>query len=117
MKNRFIAIVFIGFLPSILFGQTVNRLVSSAVPFLTFSPDSRAAAMGDAGVASTPDANSIYWNTSKLAFADQNAEINFSYAPWLRDLVGDMGLINAAGYKKVGEGKALTFGFTYFDQG
>jgi hypothetical protein len=119
MKNRILAIVFIGFLPSILVGQDINsyRLVSSAVPFLTISPDSRAAAMGDAGAASSPDANSIYWNTSKLAFADQDAAINFSYAPWLRDLVGDMGLINASGYKKVGEGKALTFGFTYFDQG
>jgi hypothetical protein len=119
MKNRFIAIVLIGFLPTIMIGQTVNnyRLVSSAVPFLTISPDSRAASMGDAGVASSPDANSIYWNTSKLAFADQDAGINFSYAPWLRDLVGDMGLINASGYKKVGEGKTITFGFTYFDQG
>jgi hypothetical protein len=119
MKNRFIAIVLIGFLPTVMIGQTVEkyRLVSSAVPFLTISPDSRAAAMGDAGVASSADANSIYWNTSKLAFADQDAGINFSYAPWLRDLVGDMGLINASGFKKVGEGKAITFGFTYFDQG
>lgn len=120
MRNRFIAIVLIGFFPSIVFGQAIPnnyRIVSSAVPFLTISPDSRAAAMGDAGVASTPDINSVYWNTAKLAFIDKSAGANFSYAPWLRDLVGDMGLLNASAYKKVGEGKAITAGFTYFNQG
>ncbi|MFT4735749.1 MAG: hypothetical protein ACI9K1_002713, partial [Arcticibacterium sp.] len=71
MRNRFTAIVCAGFLPLLTIGQNSpiesNRLVSSAVPFLTISPDSRSAALGDAGVASTPDANSIYWNTAKLA--------------------------------------------------
>lgn len=120
MKNRFIAIVLIGLFPSILFGQALTndyRIVSSAVPFLTISPDSRAAAMGDAGVASSPDVNSVYWNTAKLAFIEESAGANFSYAPWLRDLVGDMGLLNLSGYKNLGEGKAITGGFTYFNQG
>lgn len=120
MKNRFIAIVLIGFLPSILFGQALTnnyRVVSSAVPFLTISPDSRAAALGDAGVASSPDVNSIYWNTAKLAYVEKDAGANFSYAPWLRDLVGDMGLLNLSAYKNLGEGKAITGGFTYFNQG
>ncbi|MFT5883699.1 MAG: hypothetical protein ACI9IP_000140 [Arcticibacterium sp.] len=121
MRNGFIAIVCVGFLPLLTIGQNTpiesNRLVSSAVPFLTISPDSRSAALGDAGVASTPDANSIYWNTAKLAFSESNAGVNASYAPWLRDLVGDMGLINISGFKHIGEGKAITAGLTYFDQG
>ena len=118
--NRLATIVFLGLISSTAWSQSLTknyRIVSSAVPFLTISPDSRAAALGDAGVASTPDATSIYWNSAKLAFADQDAQVNFSYAPWLRDLVGDMGLLNTSLYKKVGEGKAITFGFTYFNQG
>lgn len=101
-------------------GQAITkdyRIVSSAVPFLTISPDSKAAAMGDAGVASTPDANSIYWNTAKLSFMDSDAGANFSYAPWLRDIIGDMGLMNLSGYKKVGDGQYVTAALTYFDQG
>lgn len=101
-------------------GQAITkdyRIVSSAVPFLTISPDSKAASMGDAGVASTPDANSIYWNTAKLSFIENEAGANFSYAPWLRDIIGDMGLMNLSGYKKVGEGQFVTAALTYFDQG
>lgn len=120
MRNRLITLVVLSLLSGSAFSQSLTnnyRIVSSAVPFLTISPDSRAAAMGDAGVASRPDVNSIYWNTAKLAEIDNNAGINFSYAPWLRDLVGDMGLLNTSMYKKVGDGKAVTLGFTYFNQG
>lgn len=120
MRNSLIAILLVSVFSNVSHGQQITnsyRIVSSAVPFLTISPDSRAAAMGDAGVASSPDVNSVYWNTAKLAYAEKDAGINFSYAPWLRDLVGDMGLLNTSAYKKVGEGKAITLGFTYFNQG
>ncbi len=93
------------------------RVVSAAVPFLTISPNSKAAAMGDAGVASTPDANSIFWNTSKLAFIDSKVGGSFSYAPWLRDLVQDMSLLNASGYYRLSDKQTLTAGLTYFNQG
>lgn len=93
------------------------RVVNAAVPFLTFSPDSRHAALGDAGVASSPDANSIYWNTAQLAFMDKEQGASLSYAPWLRNLTGDMGLINATYFKKVNKTQALTVGINYFNQG
>ncbi len=120
MTKRLILILLSGILPAISFGQALTnnyRVVTSAVPFLTISPDSRSASMGDAGAASTPDANSIFWNTAKLAFAKDQAGVNFSYAPWLRDLVGDMGLLNTSGYYRVDENTTLTGGFTYFNQG
>lgn len=103
-----------------VYGQAITnryRVESSAVPFLLISPDSRSAALGDAGVASSPDANAIFWNTAKLAFMDKSAGVSLSYAPWLRDLVGDMGLINGSYYKKIGKNQALTAGLTYFNQG
>lgn len=95
----------------------VRRAIVPAVPFLMISPDSRGAAMGDAGVASTPDANSMYWNTAKLAFIDKSIGSTVSYTPWLRDLVDDMGLLHASIFKKTAKNSALGLSMTYFNQG
>jgi hypothetical protein len=97
--------------------KSTERVVQTGVPFLTFSPDSRGAAMGDAGVASSPDANSMYWNTAKLAFIDKNIGSTVSYTPWLRDLVDDMGLLHAAMFKKLAKDQAFGISMTYFNQG
>ncbi len=97
--------------------KSQQRVIVPAVPFLTISPDSRGAAMGDAGVASTPDANSMYWNTAKLAFIDKSIGSTVSYTPWLRDLVDDMGLLHASIYKKAAKDQALGLSMTYFNQG
>lgn len=93
------------------------QVVTTAVPFLTLTPDSKSASMGDAGVASAPDANAMYWNTSKLAFIENKFGASFSYAPWLRDIVQDMGLMSANGYYKVSDKQTIGAGITYFDQG
>ena len=53
-----------------LLGQ-INT-ITTAVPFLQIAPDSRAGGMGDYGVATSPDANSIHWNPAKLAFIEKN---------------------------------------------
>jgi hypothetical protein len=49
--------------------------ISTAVPFLNITPDSRSGAMGDAGVALSPDVNANYWNPAKLAFMENNYDI------------------------------------------
>jgi hypothetical protein len=86
-----------------LLGQ-VNT-VTTAVPFLMISPDSRAGGMGDAGVASSPDANSIHWNPAKLAFLDKSMGLSISYTPWLRALVPDINLAYLSFYYKPKGGK------------
>jgi hypothetical protein len=48
-------------------GSDKYQLLTS-VPFLQIAPDTRAGGMGDYGVATTPDANSIHWNPSKAGF-------------------------------------------------
>jgi len=50
--------------------QTIDpiNVVTTAVPFLRISPDARAAGMGDLAIATTPDANSSYWNLAKVPF-------------------------------------------------
>ncbi len=92
--------------------------ITTAVPFLLISPDSRAGGMGDAGVAISPDANSIHWNPSKLAFAENDGEFSMSYSPWLRNLVPDMSLAYLAGYKKLGNDRSAIGGsLRYFNLG
>ena len=63
--------------------------ITTAVPFLMIGPDSRAGAMGDAGVALYADGNSLHWNPAKMSFLENDFEFSLSYAPWLRALVDD----------------------------
>jgi len=98
-----------------LLGQ-VNT-ITTAVPFLLIGPDSRAGGMGDYGVATSPDPNSIHWNAAKLAFSDKKAGFAVSYTPWLRALVNDINLAYLSGYKKISDGQAIGGSLRYFSLG
>ena len=91
--------------------------ITTAVPFLLISPDSKAGAMGDVGVATTPDANSMHWNPAKLAFVDDDMGFSMSYVPWLRALVPDINLSYLAGYKKLNDNEAIGLELRYFSLG
>jgi len=98
-------------------GDQLNT-ITTAVPFLMISPDSRAGGMGDAGVAASPDANAIHWNPAKLAFGENDGEFYMSYSPWLRNLVPDMSLAYLAGYKRLGNKRSAIGGsLRYFNLG
>jgi len=91
--------------------------ITTAVPFLLISPDSKAGAMGDVGVATTPDANSMHWNPAKLAFVDDDMGFSMSYVPWLRALVPDINLSYLAGYRKLNDKEAIGLELRYFSLG
>ncbi len=91
--------------------------ITTAVPFLTIASDSRAGAMGDAGVSTTPDLNSQHHNPSKYAFMKNDFGIAISYTPWLRQLVNDINLAYIAGYKKIGGGQTISSSLRYFSLG
>jgi hypothetical protein len=91
--------------------------ISTAVPFLTITPDSRAGAMGDAGVATSPDANSMHWNPAKFGMIDGNYGVAASYTPWLRDLVDDMSLAYLTGYYRLDKNQVLGASLRYFSLG
>jgi hypothetical protein len=93
------------------------RAITTAVPFLMIGPDSRSGAMGDAGVALSPDANAQHWNASKLAFSEEEMEFAISYSPWLRQLVDDMNLAYVSGYKKLNKTSAIGGSLRYFTLG
>ena len=99
-------------------GSDINT-ITTAVPFLLISPDSRSGAMGDAGVAISPDANSIHWNPAKLVFIDPSKDVGFSmsYSPWLRALVNDINLAYLSGYKRINRLSTIGASLRYFSLG
>lgn len=99
---------------------TVNetaRPITTAVPFLNISPDSRAGAMGDVGVATSPDVYSAHWNPAKYVFMEKDYSVALSYTPWLRKLVDDMYIVSIPGYMRLRKEDAIHMSFTYFNLG
>jgi len=80
-------------------------------------PDARSGAMGEAGVALTPDANSISINPAKLPFLASNSGVSLSYSPWLKSLVPDMNLGYLSAFKKPGRNDAIGVSLRYFSMG
>lgn len=91
--------------------------ITTAVPFLMIAPDARAGGLGDAGVASSPDANSLHWNPAKYAFMKKDMGFSVSYSPWLRALVNDINLAYLSGYKKFGNDQAIAASLLFFSLG
>jgi len=91
--------------------------ITTAVPFLMIAPDSRSGAMGDVGVALSPDANSMHWNPAKMAFSENEVEMSMSYAPWLRALVDDMNLAYVSSVRRLNKRQAYGVALRYFSLG
>src|SRR6187402_381505 len=91
--------------------------IPTAVPFLNISPDSRSGALGEAGVAISPDANANFWNPSKLAFIEDNNAVSISYSPWLRQLAPDISLSYLSFAHRVDSRNTLGASLRYFNLG
>ncbi len=91
--------------------------ITTAVPFLLITPDSRAGGMGDVGCASLNDVNAIHWNASKLAFANKKMGFGVSYTPWLRALVPDINLAYITGFYKLKKSGTIGVALRYFSLG
>jgi hypothetical protein len=101
-----------------LIGQdSSNKIITTGVPFLTITPDARAAGMGDNGVATSADANSAYWNAGKLAFIDKGYGGSASYTPWLGKIINDMSVFYLSGFYKINHEQAVALSMKYFNMG
>ncbi len=63
-------------------GAAMAQVGGSAVVFLKIEPDSRAAGMGNAGVALADNASAIFWNPAGLAF-QKGTEAAITHSNWL----------------------------------
>jgi hypothetical protein len=94
-----------------------SKITTTAVPFLRVSPDARAGGMGDAGIATAPDVNAVFWNRAKFPFATGKAGISATYNPWFKDITGNMYMASVAGYCQLKSQQALSASLRYFNMG
>jgi hypothetical protein len=104
-------ITLIGF-TQLLHAQTNTNTITTAVPFLLISPDSRAGGMGEANVAIADNSAAVFWNPAGLGY-QRGTDFNLSYSRWLPVFNADLYYLNWTGkyYSKgVGTfGGAITF--------
>lgn len=97
--------------------QQGERVITTAVPFLTIAADARASGIGDIGVATSTDAFSQQWNPAKFAFAERKSGIGLSYTPYLESLITDIALLSGSYFNKINERSAFAFSLRYFTLG
>ena len=128
LRARYTLLYITFLLPLAAFSQSIGQggtntngssstQIPTAVPFLLITPDSRSGALGEAGVALSPDANANYWNPSKLAFLEGNDDIATSYSPWLRNLVPDVSLSYISYAHKLDDRNTFGASLRYFNLG
>lgn len=101
-----------------LTGQPCINSIITAVPFLRITPDARSAGMGDAGITTSADANSLHFNSSKLAFAENRFGFSATYTPWLRALgLKNVYLLYLTDYVRLDDKQTIGVGFRYFNLG
>lgn len=91
--------------------------IQTAMSFLLITPDAKAGAMGDAGVATAPDLYALHWNPAKLSFLEGSYGGSFSYTPWLKNLVPDINFAYLTFYKKLADQGVLAGSVRYFSLG
>ena len=104
-------------LPSLAQDESKLNAIQTVVPFLTIAPDSRAGAMGDAGVATSPDVFSLYWNAAKYGFIDGKYGVGLGYTPWMRNLVNDINIAHLSGYYRLDNNQVISGNMTYSSLG
>ena len=77
--------------------------ITTAVPFLLNSPDARGAALGFSGVATSPDAFSMFYNPAKYAFMSNDHTMIASGFNAFSDLVSDQYLLYDAFAQRIGK--------------
>jgi hypothetical protein len=98
-------------------GPCANPLIT-ALPFLRINPDARSAGLGDAGLTLSADPSSMYFNASKLAFAEDDLGLSVSYTPWLRSLgLNDVYMAYLSGYKRINDLSTVGVSLKYFRLG
>ena len=93
------------------------NVITTAVPFVSISPDARGGAMGDCGVASHPDVYSMHYNPAKYVYLEDKFSAGLGYSPWLRNLVSDMNLAYLALAYKINDRSAVAGTLRYFSCG
>lgn len=107
------------FVHSNMNAQTTSlKLQSTAVPFMTISPDARSGGMGNLSLGMSPEANDLFGNTAKIPYLKEPQGFLINYTPWLKDLgLSDVYLASAGYYKKLNEQSSINTSLRFFSLG
>ncbi len=97
-------------------GQSPAPVVT-AFPSLRIPASSRGLSMGDAGIASAVDNQSLYYNASKIAFAQNFHQASISYMPWLVGISDDTRFVNLNYVGNVSNSSAVGASINYLNMG
>ncbi|AUS04706.1 type IX secretion system outer membrane channel protein PorV [Pseudotamlana carrageenivorans] len=126
MKNKLLLLLAFAFIykleaqtteTTIIPNSNDSRVITTGMPFLLIASDARSAGMGDMGVATSVDAYSQQWNSSKYAFSETKSGIGLTYTPYLGKLVNDIFLGGLTYYNRIDERSAFAGSFRYFSLG
>jgi hypothetical protein len=99
-------------------GECIPNTILSSLPFLTIIPDARGAALGDAGIAISPDPSAMHFNAAKIAMSEKEFELSTTYTPWLKNLgLNDIYLAYLSGYNKFDKLQGIGYSIRYFSLG
>ncbi len=70
-------------------GDAIAQVGGAGVVFLKIEPDSRAAGMGNAGVALADNASAMFWNPAGLGF-QRGTEAGITHSNWLPEFSSDL---------------------------
>ncbi|SHI87764.1 hypothetical protein SAMN04487911_10718 [Arenibacter nanhaiticus] len=113
--KKIVTLVLVVFMGKVMAQE--ERVITTAVPFLTIASDARASGMGDMGVATSTDAFSQQWNPAKFAFSKERTGLGLSYTPYLESIITDISLLSAGFFSKINDRSAYAFGIRYFTLG
>jgi len=102
-----------------------NRVLLPSFQFQNFTLDPRSAGLGNASIAISPDANSPYFNPSKLVFLNDtikretiNSGISLNYVPYAPNLIEGQRLYSGSMFRiNQKRNEALSLVVKYFNQG
>lgn len=87
-----------------------------AQDFVTINPNPRTSSMGNATVAVSGDAYSIFGNAAAPLFEYHSVQVQASYTPWQSDAASGYYLLSLGGYVKIGQKHALSIGGRWFQE-
>jgi hypothetical protein len=122
MKNYLLFIIAFAITQMSISQQTItfpdqSSVITTGVPFMLIAPDSRSAAMGDMGVATSVDGFSQQWNPAKYAFSETKSGLGISFTPYLTRLVNDISISYATYFNRLNEFSAVSASVKYFSLG
>lgn len=116
-RKSFIVVLMLAVGVQVYAQERDRNVIMTAVPFLRIAPDARSGAMGDCGVASSPDVYSMHWNPAKYAFIEDDFTVGLGYSPWLEALVGDMNIAYLTMAKRLSPMSSFAASLRYFALG